>query len=415
MKAAVPKKLKREGMELADENFIRGQRTELGALHRLVCGLALGGEDTTIEQQSSDGSPLHLFDLFGQQTITRETVNGATVVRRWCGSGGFVIHDKCARGEAMALQTKFWDRLRASVEKLADLFTKKHGLQAAMAALPDADRVRVAAAAGCCYQTDNAAPATAGAREYAALVREDVRQQHGAEAFDALAAAEQEKLTKVFLHTCMRHLCNTFLDGGCAHEKAWLEPLLAASIEASPAVLRLSADVNKLFHALAKGLGEGIDLYGHGEGVHFRAWLEKNFPLILYLSLLRFDKGARMDGQTEAAMVLYFNRPVIMKYLGTVLYSKSNLLRDNLFCTLASLEIVATLRGRAAFHDKARRREAGEGGGGGGGGSMAIRSHFGAAADHSRRERAPSATKRRRSPPDFVSSRRRRSSESGAL
>jgi len=213
----------------------------------------------------------------------------------------------------------------------------------------------------------------------------------------------------------MRHLCNTFLDGGCAHEKAWLEPLLAASIEASPAVLRLSADVNKLFHALAKGLGEGIDLYGHGEGVHFRAWLEKNFPLILYLSLLRFDKGARMDGQTEAAMVLYFNRPVIMKYLGTVLYSKSNLLRDNLFCTLASLEIVATLRGRAAFHDKARRREAGEGGGGGGGGPMAIRSHFGAAADHSLRERAPSATKRRRSSPDFVSSRRRRSSTSGAL
>ena len=56
----------------------------------------------------------------------------------------------------------------------------------------------------------------------------------------------------------MRHLANTFLDGGESAEKKWLEPLLAASIKDAPSRLRLSHDVTKLLHALAKSLGEGI-------------------------------------------------------------------------------------------------------------------------------------------------------------
>ena len=351
VKAIAPRQLERDGMELADIDYIRKQRTVMGALHRIVCGLAFAGAERVAHQQN-DASPLDLRELFGASTLLDEKVRGEMVRRRWCGVGGFVIHDQTAEGESLAIKTRFFDRLRTSVEKVTQFYVAKHGAAAAAATLPDAARVRVAQLANATYATDNASAATAGAAKLQELVRADVREQHGAEAFDALGEAEQQRLSKMWLFTCMRHLCNTFLDGGVASEKAWLEPLLAASIAAAPAVLRLSADINKLFHALAKGLGEGIGLYGRGEGTHFRSWLEKNAPRSLYLTLLRFDKGARMDGTTEAAFVVYFNRAVIMRYLQTALYASSNLLRDNLWCTLACSEVIATLRGRAAMHDK---------------------------------------------------------------
>jgi hypothetical protein len=151
----------------------------------------------------------------------------------------------------------------------------------------------------------------------------------------------------------MRHLVNTFLDGGESAEKKWLEPLLAASIKDAPFRLRLSHDVTKLLHALAKCLGEGIGLYGRGEGASkFRPWLEKNHKGKLYWHLSRVDKGTRQDSKTEGAFAAYWNRPLNVAYLQTAAYGASDLLKDNLFVMLSSLEIVATMRGRAAYHDK---------------------------------------------------------------
>lgn len=114
----------------------------------------------------------------------------------------------------------------------------------------------------------------------------------------------------------MRHLVNTFLDGGESAEKKWLEPLLAASIKDAPFRLRLSHDVTKLLHALAKCLGEGIGLYGRGEGASkFRPWLEKNHKDKLYWHLSRVDKGTRQDSKTEGAFAAYWNRPLNVAYL----------------------------------------------------------------------------------------------------
>ena len=130
----------------------------------------------------------------------------------------------------------------------------------------------------------------------------------------------------------MRHLVNTFLDGGESAEKKWLEPLLAASIKDAPFRLRLSHDVTKLLHALAKCLGEGIGLYGRGEGASkFRPWLEKNHKDKLYWHLSRVDKGTRQDSKTEGAFAAYWNRPLNVAYLQTAAYGASDLLKDNLF------------------------------------------------------------------------------------
>ena len=98
----------------------------------------------------------------------------------------------------------------------------------------------------------------------------------------------------------MRHLSNTFIDGGVKQEKAWLTSLIEGDLEAAQANLRLSGDVSKLIHALAKGLGEGIELYGKGDGRKaFRPWLKDNHLQKLYLHLTRVDKGTRQDAETE--------------------------------------------------------------------------------------------------------------------
>ena len=117
----------------------------------------------------------------------------------------------------------------------------------------------------------------------------------------------------------MRHLFNTFLNGGEGAEKKWLEPLLAASIKDAPFRLRLSHGVvTKLLHALAKCLGEGIGLYGRGEGASkFRPWLEKNHKGKLYWYLSRIGKGTRQDSKTEGAFAAYWNRPLKAAYLQT--------------------------------------------------------------------------------------------------
>ena len=111
--------------------------------------------------------------------------------------------------------------------------------------------------------------------------------------------------------------------------------------------------MTKLLHALAKCLGEGIGLYGRGEGASkFRPWLEKNHKDKLYWHLSRVDKGTRQDSKTEGAFAAYWNRPLNVAYLQTAAYGASDLLKGNLFVMLSSLEIVATMRGRAAYHDK---------------------------------------------------------------
>ena len=104
----------------------------------------------------------------------------------------------------------------------------------------------------------------------------------------------------------MRHLCNTFIDGGVKKEKDWLTALLQDDLDKAQKDLRLSGDIPKLFHALAKGLGEGIDLYGKGFGAKsFRPWLKNYHSADLYLSLTRVDKGVRQDSQTEARRLFF--------------------------------------------------------------------------------------------------------------
>ena len=116
--------------------------------------------------------------------------------RRWCGTGGIVMHAKSGAAAAGLIEKRMFARLRSSVEKVHVLVVKKHGAAAA-AALPDAANVRVAQLAGATCSTDNASAATCGSRHLQEAVRADVREQYGPVQFDALDEREQERISKV--------------------------------------------------------------------------------------------------------------------------------------------------------------------------------------------------------------------------
>ena len=65
----------------------------------------------------------------------------------------------------------------------------------------------------------------------------------------------------------------------------------------------------------------------------------------------------RQDSKTEAAFAAYYNRPIVVSFLETVLLlNGQNKLKDNLFVSLTSLEMISALRARAVVHDKVTTR-----------------------------------------------------------
>ena len=283
-----------QGMELPGEQFVRDLRAEIGAVHMLTCGLAFADADRVHLQ--GDESPLDQRSFLTTPMRFETTVDGAVRRRDWS-SGAFEIHDKTAVGEARAFKEKVIDRFRAGVESLRSYLVRKVGAAGADAVLPAAGGV--AARKIATFGTDNAAAALLSHEEIKKIVEEDVIAHIGADEWAKLSDDEKRPLTKVWGTTCMRHLANTFIDGGVKRDAAWLDSKLADSIAAAPWRLRLSGDLNKLFHACAKGLGEGINLYGKGVGAsRYRPFLKKNFAKSLHLKLERFDKGARQDGAT---------------------------------------------------------------------------------------------------------------------
>ena len=109
----------------------------------------------------------------------------------------------------------------------------------------------------------------------------------------------------------------------------------------------------------ADARGQGIALYGKGEGANgFRPWLENHptYKQALYMKLTRVDKGVRQDSKTEAAFAAYANRVINVAYLHSAIADGGNILQKNLYITLTCIEVIASMRGRAAFHDKVTTR-----------------------------------------------------------
>ena len=89
--------VEREGMELPDDTFCRGLRTELAAVHRLTCGLALAGAKA-VRQLQTDASPLNQHEMaVGIMDLDGE---------KWCGAGAYELSGQTAKAEAEAMSQR---------------------------------------------------------------------------------------------------------------------------------------------------------------------------------------------------------------------------------------------------------------------------------------------------------------------
>ena len=350
-------------MQLPSDHFVRGLRAEMGVLHETLVALDLG--DGELVDAATDASPLDGKEL----ATTQVSVERDGVTRSWT-TGAIQLRDQTAAGEAKAIADRFKDMNRA-IELLRGVIEKRLGADTAAKALPAAGSAGVQNLAGRAVATDNASTAIASVRELRTHVEKALREELGVEQWELLPPSERANLAKVYHANCHRHLgksstfvamppgrpcaCsgNTFLDGGAKAEAKLLDDLLNDSLANGDAKrLRLTASLNKIIHAASKGFGEGVDRYGQGFGHKVRAFLVAKHGGDLYLTLGRTDKGTRQDACTEAAWVLYFNHPLLIEYLNDTTYAPQNILRDNLFSTLTSKEIIGTLRARAIINDK---------------------------------------------------------------
>ena len=219
--------------------------------------------------------------------------------------------------------------------------------------LPDAGTVGMHRLEDRVAMGDNASTAQKCIRvEAAALVKDACKTHMGQEKWNSLTPEQQAASGKLYGANCHRHLGNTWIDGGAKSEMKYLDTIISDEEINKARFLRCTTDVNKLIHAYSKGLGEGQNRYGKGFGEQKRALLEEKHGNALYQTVQRTDKGTRMDACTEAAMDMYINRKYDVDSLKIAVYSKSNVLRDNLLVMLSSRPVIGCLRARGIINDK---------------------------------------------------------------
>jgi len=338
-----------DGLCLPDIPFCRKLRTELTALHLMRTGVALD-ESLRIRWSASDASPLHQHEI----AITLGELEAADGnVELWHFAGSYEIADQSGEGEAKAISRQVLDRCSAFAELLRTAVAKHHGQAAASCLVPTSAVPSLVKLAGGVMSTDNASSALKMTRELAKLVKAAAMEYYGEVAWEAMSEVQQCAKSKLWGANCMRHLCNTFLDGGVAREKTWLEGVIGADVLNSFKGLRLGSDISKLLHALAKDIGTGSELYGLGEGVTFNAFALKELQGKLLLSMERVDKGMRQDGVTRAGLRAYWNLQYYVQFLYPYIESGgANLLQKYLYVMLTSPPVIACLRTRGIIHDK---------------------------------------------------------------
>ena len=186
-------------------------------------------------------------------------------------------------------------------------FCKKKKLVASdkLESKQNAEKVRAAMFARGVSTTDNASTALLSQVKLAKIVADDAAlaydEAEGSGAFEKLSAVEQKKVTQMWGTTCFRHLFNTFIDGGCnALTKHLMDTYYGELNEAKSEnlMLRLTFDLSKVLHALAKEVGVGKYQYAKGEGKAMYDWLKEYKGDKLYITIARMDMGTRQDIET---------------------------------------------------------------------------------------------------------------------
>ena len=144
---------------------------------------------------------------------------------------------------------------------------------------------------------------------------------------------------------CYNHLRNVWLGGMAKKLTARLKATLHDELEAIDRRLRVSTSMEAVLRAMDKEFSLNAN-YAKGHGQLFFEWMEHNHPNELLLHVER-TSGSRQDLCVEGAGALYLNRVYYIEFLDERLRTcgaEGNILQENLFIILSSLEMIAQAR-----------------------------------------------------------------------
>ena len=213
--------------------------------------------------------------------------------------------------------------------------------------IPDLKEMNVGKLGGGAASTDTAP----GARKQRRLLCEAI----------VKAAAEWHALNPVDdaddrrLHVleidCYNHLRNVWLGGMAKQLTARLKATLHEQLETIDRRLRVSTSMESVLRAMDKEFSLNAN-YAKGHGQLFNEWMQHTHPGELLLHVERAS-GSRQDLAVEGAGALYLNRTYYIEFLDERLRTcgaEGNILQENLFIILSSLEMIAQARVCSIVH-----------------------------------------------------------------
>ena len=246
-----------------------------------------------------------------------------------------------------------FSRYKAWLRAWRDTHERMFRKDAAYSSIPQPENIgffRLANGGG--VMSDACAQAQKMGREMEAKIRESYAQHLGAESWAALDGDAQLSAVRVHLAFCQNHLRNTGARRAVKFEDAYLQEIFDACLKGMDRRLRVTGKLSELLRAVPKEfLYTGSRLYKKGHGVDFLGWCLDKYPDSVVFVLERADLGTRNDIDFEAAVAIFMNHSLYMKYLKFVIDIPGidNILEKNLFITLGSLEVLAAIRARAIF------------------------------------------------------------------
>ena len=149
---------------------------------------------------------------------------------------------------------------------------------------------------------------------------------------------------------CFNHLRNVWINGVAKAVSAYMKEYLNDSLDNISSFLRISPDLAQIIRAYHKEFSLTAN-YPKGHGELFRDWIIKNHPMEFLLHAERAN-GNHQDVICMGADAVYINRRFNVEFLDERLRIKdnANILQENLFVVLSSLEMIAVSRFFSILH-----------------------------------------------------------------
>ena len=158
-----------------------------------------------------------------------------------------------------------------------------------------------------------------------------------------------ESAVLMLQQNCHHHMRNVWFGAVVKRLSSYLNELLACDLAAISFRYRVSTLMDSVLRAVDKEFSLPAN-YPKGHGAQFRYWLGEYHPGALLVPVLR-SAGSRQDMAVEGAAAVYWNRRYYIEFLNECLKShQDNILQNNLFIILTSMEMISQFRVFAILH-----------------------------------------------------------------